>query len=114
MNPIFKQDCSDSFNNAVSEIFFCAVPKSGFLSCEVLDNQYNKHCFAKKCHERHGEIIMSFEEHQKKIMPVIIGLASANKNCNTTLPLVFLKISAYQDWIDEIFNFFDEHLIFSD
>jgi hypothetical protein len=113
MIPIFKQDCSNSFNNAVPDKFFCAVRKSVFTSCEVSDDQYYIDCLAENCRQRRGEIIMSFEEHRHEKTPVIIGLASANKNCNTTLPLVFLKISAYQDWIENILNFFIEHHIFS-
>jgi DNA-binding transcriptional regulator GbsR (MarR family) len=113
MTPILKQDCSDSFNNAVPDTFFCAVRKSDFTSCEVSVYQNYSDCLEEKCHQQLSEIIMSLEEHQNKITPVIIGLSTANKNCYTTLPLVFLKISAYQDWIEKILNFFDEHHIFS-
>jgi hypothetical protein len=115
MTAIFKQDCSDSFNNAVSDKFFCASASASAepnsVNCEVFDYQHCEHCFEENCHQRHGEIIMSFEEHQNKKTPVIIGLLSANRNFNNTLPLVFLKISAYHDWIEKIFKI-DEHLLF--
>jgi hypothetical protein len=114
MNPIINQDCSDSFNNAVSDKLFCALPERDFDCKWQKERVQQTLCSAENCHQRHGEIMMSFVEHQNKLTPVLVGLSSAKNYCNTTLPLVFLRISAYQDWIETVVNFFDEHHIFSD
>jgi hypothetical protein len=99
MNPIINQDCSDSFNvNAMSDKLFCAL-----LEWQEETVQQTL-CSAKNCHQRHGEIMMSFVTNQDKETPVLVGLSSAKYYCNNSFPLVFLKISAYKDWIESIMN----------
>jgi hypothetical protein len=104
MNPIINQDCSDSFNNAMSDKLFCALHESD-LKCKWLEETVQQTlCSAENCHQRHGEIMMSFVTDQDKETPVLVGLSSAKYYCNNSFPLVFLKISAYTDWIESIMN----------
>jgi hypothetical protein len=111
MFPITNLDCAED-HSSVSSAQLCTIPD---ITCKYASGiEAATICSPEKCPQNHGETLLTFETTHKKLTPVLVGFSSSKNYCNLEKPLIFTRISEYQDWIEQILNFSDEFLVFDD
>jgi hypothetical protein len=111
MFPITNLDCAED-HRTLSSANFCAFMSN---NCdEDLTIEETSICSQDRCPQNHGETLLTFEIHHKKVTPTLVGFSSAKNYCNLKKPLIFIRLSVFRDWIESVLQFTDEYLVFNE